>query len=620
MNYVASRPPLIFFIILLTSLMGVLVVGIHRADARSNPGQAPMSYSDSQAPPSLSTHYVVSNPLNLQQTPASFPTFTPTQELNVNVESLLTPTPLGLYLAQEGDLQAFIHAPTGLVQQPYVILTAFDTNSAVTVEIKGFENLREFLCTDLPCALPLNGDSSIRFFAVNSEGRKSAEVQARVRVDTRDDGFYVVIQSVNQFTLYHDSCGSIWGVTDEDDLPWFDFPPSPFLLNTDKTLHLLSARLITSGVVDASDCSYGGLGAGANYVNGCGIERTASKMIEWQNQFDFSIWTTSLDVGIPPRVLKTLIEYESQFWPSNQRFYVDEIGLGQINQLGIDVLLRQSPEFYNQICPRVYSNCALPYTSLDPSEQAIVRGSIIRSIDAECPSCEYGIDLEKASQSITVIGHLLKAECEMVDYLNLAGRPDVDYSDLWRFTMATYHSGFVCVRDAVRAARDAKSPALDWESVSVHFGCPDAKLYVDGYWNTLLSFDAYTLDTNSSSLLQSAPVFLPTPTSIPRPTAIPSAAKIHARVYMDANKNGQPEQIELLDGITVEVFARNGTRLSGVTSGGEFIFDMAGYSSGADVIVSLPGLYRDQLVTLPKDGIVQVDFVFHVPDTPDQLP
>ena len=617
MKYIVNHPPLIFFIILSASLLGVLMVGIHRAAARSDIGQLSMSYAYSQAPPS--TSYVVSNPLNLQQTPVSFPTLTPTSEININIESLLTPTPFSLSFTQGVELQAFIHAPTGILQQPYVILTAFDSDPASTIEIRGVENLREFICADLPCAVPLNGDSTIRFFAINSEGLKSSEVQARVRVDVRDGGFYVVVQSVNQFTLYNDTCGDIWGVYDEGELSWPEFPPSPFFLNTDKTLHLLAARLITSGAVDASSCSYGGLGAGGNYVNGCGIERTSAKVVEWQNQFDFKIWTTSLDVGIPPQVLKTLIEYESQFWPSNQRFYLDEIGLGQINQLGVDVLLRQDPEFYNQICPTIYSDCSLPYTSLDPVDQTIVRGAIIQSINAECPSCEYGIDLAKASQSITVIGHLLKTECEMVDYLNLAGRSDVDYSDLWRYTMATYHSGFTCVRDAVREAR-AAGDSLDWDTVSNYFGCPDAKLYVDGYWDTLLSFDAYRLASNSSALLQAVPTFLPTPTPIPQPTAIPSTAKILVRVYMDANRNSQPEEMEFLDGITVDMLIRGGTHLSGITSRGEFLFDMAGYPSGTDIIVSLPGLYRDQLLTLPKEGIIQVDFVFNAPSTPNQLP
>jgi len=594
------------------------MVGINRAGASSDRDYPSLPYANSQAPPA--TRYVVSNPFNLQQTPVSFPSLTSTSENNISVESLLTPTPFRLSFIQGHELQAFIYAPTGLLQQPYVVITAFDSNPSAKLQVRGVENLREFVCTNFPCALPINGDSTVRFVAINSEGAKSSEVQARILVDVKDNGFYVTIQSVNQFALYNDTCGDIWGIYDDDnEFPWSDFPSSPFFLNTDKPLYLLAARLITSGAVDASDCSYGGLGAGGITVNGCGLERASSKMIEWQNQFDFKIWTTSLDIGIPPQILKTLIEYESQFWPSNQRFYVEEVGLGQINQLGIDVLLRQDPEFYNQICPTIYSDCSLPYTSLDPIDQAVVRGAVIQSIDAECPNCEFGIDLEKASQSITVIGHLLKTECEMVDYLNLAGRSDVDYSDLWKFTMATYHSGFTCVRDAVHETK-ANGDSLDWDTVSNYFGCQDAKIYVDGYWDNLLSFNTYSINSNSSTLLQAVPTFLPTPTPIPQPTALSSTAKILVRVFIDVNGNNQPEEIELLDGIKVDLLVRNGARLSGVTSRGEYVFDMTGYPFGTDIIVSLPGLYRDKLLTLPKEGIIQVDFVFNAPDKPSQLP
>ena len=328
--------------------------------------------------------------------------------------------------------------------------------------------------------------------------------------------------------------------------------------------------------------------------------------------YKFGSWNTAKD-------LKTLIEYESQYWPSNQRFYVDEIGLGQINQLGLDVLLRENPEFYNKVCPTVFSDCSIPYTSLDPSVRAVVRGAIINSVDAECPTCANGIDLAKANQSIPLIAQLVHANCEMVDYLDLAGKPDVEYDDMWKYTMATYHSGFSCVRDAVAITRKSDKP-LDWENVSLNFTCDGTKRYVDGFWGSLISFDAYLLDSSSPSFVQVAPTFLPTPTPIPPPTEIPSTAKVWVRVYLDANGNGVADEIELLDGISVELLLRNGKTLRGKTFDGEVIFDMTGYSPGMDAIVTLPGLYREKLFSLPREGVVQIDFVFTAPDIPNELP
>lgn len=615
MKYLSVRT-LFFFFILGVSLLGILKIGISQADARVPQNESSVGSRFPQGLPA--TVYVIGSPSVLQQTPISFPTFSPT--VTSFVESISTATPFGLFPANsDQDLRAFIHAPSGLLPQPYVILTAFESAPGANVEIRGYENLREFVCTGFPCALPLTGSSTIRFNAYNASGDKSPEVIARVRVESKDGGYFVIIDSVSQFSIFRDSCANIWNVTDKVGESWSKFPQSPFQLNTDKIQHLLIARLIVNGIVDAQDCPGGGVGIGLGYPTGCGIERANTKMIEWQNQYDFKIWSTSLEVGIPPRVLKSLIEYESQYWPSNQHFYLDEIGLGQINQLGIDVLLRQNPDFYNKICPTVFSDCSLPYTRVEPSVQAVVRGAVMNSIDAICPTCKYGLNLEKANQSIPLIAQLLQANCEMVDYLDLSGKPAVEYDDLWKFTMATYNSGFSCVRDAVLVTRKNDQP-LDWENVSLNLTCKRAKRYVDGFWGTLLSFDAYLVESDSVSLVQVAPTFLPTQTPIPLPTGIPSKAKVWVRVYLDANGNGLPEIIELLDGISVELLLRNGVKLSGVTLKGEVIFDMTGYQPGMNAIISLPGLYREQLFSLPEEGVVQVDFVFTAPDIPNELP
>lgn len=610
LKYPLVHPLHVFLLIFLMSMFGILTVGISHVNARVSPVEsAPL--------PRLipATVYVVGEPLHLQPTAVTFPTATATP-----TELFSTVVPFEVVPVSSGQgLVAFIHAPTGLQPQPFVILSAFEAVPGYNVEIRGVENLREFICTGSPCALPLMEDSTVRFRAYSSSGDESNEVIARVRVGFKDGGYEVVVDSVSQFSIFRDSCSAIWGLSDRSEARWPQFVDSPFLLNTDKTLHLLAARLIANHIVDASDCPGGGITAGSDYPTGCGIERARSAMTEWQNQYDFVIWTTSLDTGIPPRVLKSLIEYESQFWPGNERFYLDEIGLGQINQVGIDTLLRQNPDFYRKVCPTVYSDCALPYTSLDPAVQAIIRTAVMNSIDAKCPDCEYNVDLSMANQSIPLIAQLLKSNCQLVDYLDLAGKPSVEYEDLWKYTFATYHSGFTCIRDAVLAAKK-DGLSLDWDTVSPTFVCKNAKPYVDGYWGTLLSFDSNLVDASTIGALQIAPTFLPTATPIPLPTAIPSTASARVRVYLDINKNGQPENIELLDGIAVELLLENGKELSGITLNGELAFDLTGYPPGMNAIVNLPGLYREKLFSIPEEGVVQVDFVFGAPEVPQELP
>ncbi len=618
MKYLSARSLFVFSLILGVSFFGILRVGISKADAR-----VPLSALsvEGQAP---ATVYVVSDPSLLQQASLQFPTPSPTSSPapTVFVEPIATVTPFTISLNNSArDIRAFIHAPAGLLAQPYVVLTAMDSTPGGSVEIRGFENLREFVCTASPCALSLTESSTITFTAYSAYGNKSPEVIARVRVESRDGGYIVVIDSVSQLSVYRDSCSNIWNVKDESLSSWSKFPETPFQLNTDKTLHLLAARLITNKIVDAQDCPGGGMGGNLDFPNGCGIERARTEMIEWQNQYDFNIWSTSVEVGIPPKILKSLIELESQYWPSNQRFFLDEIGLGQINQLGIDVLLRRSPDYYNKVCPSVYSDCSIPYLSLDPPSQALVRGAILNSINASCPTCANGLDMAKANDSIPLIAQLLRSNCEMVDFLNVAGKPDVEYDDLWKYTMATYHSGYSCVRDAVVLARK-DNESLDWETVSKNIKCKGSKAYVDGFWGTLLSFDTYLADSESGNSLQVAPTYVPTrtPVVIPLPTQITSKARVLVRVYLDSNGNGLPESIELLDGIAAELALENGEKLTGVTLNGEVLFDMSTYQSGINVIASLPGLYREKLFSLPQDGVVQVDFVFTSPVIPNSLP
>jgi hypothetical protein len=552
------------------------------------------------------------------QTPV-LPAFSPTPRV--------TPTAFSVSIADTGPL-AVIHAPVGVVTEPYAILTAIQADaSAGPVQVVGTVNLVEFVCNSYPCALPLDGSSVVLFRAVNASGQTSRQVHASIRVDTVTDGYLVTVESVSQFTTFADACAVDWGVGNEDNARWGQFYQSPYQLSTRKTLHHLATRLILSGVVDASACPGGGLGADLGWPNGCGLEKAASKMVEWQNQYDVSIWLASLQTGIPPRILKTLVEVESQYWPGNERFYVDEIGLGQVNHLGVDLLLRRNPTLYEQVCTTVLGTCFSPYLHLSPLEQAMVRGALVNSFNAGCSNCPFGVDLAKAQQSISLIAQTLRANCEQIAALDLDRDDDLTYEDYWRFTLGSYHSGYSCIDNAIRAARKADEP-IDWPHVGPYVDCKGGEDYVNGFFGNLLSFDDYLLETGPGGLLlpgaaealHFGATLLPTPTPIPAPTLIPSGARVHVRVFQDANANRLAEAEEFLNGVLVTITLASGTEFSGITLGGEVNFDMSSYPAGMRATVSLPGLYRRNDFNLPAGGVVEVEFIFTKPALPNRLP
>jgi hypothetical protein len=563
-----------------------------------------------------------------------FPTSTGSPPISLPTSSNVLPT--GLY--------AFIQAPEGTVPEPYVILSAFSgLPTSVSITIRGFVNSEEFVCTISPCAIPLQTSSRLVFAAYADTGESSETVIASVSVTRTDDGYLVTIDSVSQFTTFNNSCSIAWGVSDEANVTWDDFVQFPHELHTQKTLHNLATQLLINGIVDASDCPAGGLSLGLNWPTACGLERASGAMIEWQNQYDDHIWLASKDQGIPPKILKTLIEVETQFWPGNARLYLDEYGLGQVNQLGVDVLLRRDPTLYQRVCPSVLSDCLRPYLSLEPQQQAMIRGAVVNLMDASCATCEYGFDLNKAKESIALLAMLFKANCQQVDYiLSLIDVPDPDadaatataavatiaaggntdttsYEDLWRFTFLSYHSGLYCLQEALIATRKAGQP-FNWENVEERLRCRGGADYVNGFMNNLLAFDFYLLDPTNTNVVLGAPTIIPTRTPEPTPTVFVSNATIRVQVFMDRNGNRTPEEGEWINAMTVLVETSTNQQITQRTQNGIAIFDMSGYTPGIGINVSLPGLYRNERFELPQEGEVTVTFIFEQPALPTSIP
>jgi len=625
-NRRSSFATLLLLAIGLPGFIGILVV-----QAQVNPFQPKTVISNLQAAStSTSTPTITqTNPAPPSATLASLPV------LN------LTAPPIASSLT----LYAFIRAPNGPVARPYVLLTAFASIPRTgSVFITGFADNQEFICTTTPCVLYLQpGTTRFVFRAYSDTGETSDEVIASVRVSQVENGFLVVIESISQFTVFTDSCSLVWGLDNAEEVSWDNFVQFPYQINTRKTLHYLATQLLLTGIVDASDCPAGGLSIGLEWPTACGLERATSKMIEWQNQYDDYIWLVSRDDGIPPKILKTLLEIESQFWPGNQRFYVDEIGLGQVNQLGMDVLLRRDPALYQKFCATVLSDCTRPYLSLEPIQQAMIRGAVVSSMDATCPTCPNGVDLAKAKESVLLIGKLLEANCQQVEAILdevIVPDPDADaatataavatlaaggdtsattYEDLWRFTLSSYHNGSSCLRDAIQTVRKAHLP-VTWENVSQELTCRGGADYVDGFMDTLFAFDLYLYEPSDADILITQATIVPTRTPVPTPTVFISSAQVRVQVFMDRNANNTPEEGEWIDAMTVLLTTSTNQQITQRTQNGIAIFDMSGYTPGIGITVSLPGLYRSESFELPEEGEVTVTFMFEQPPLPTVLP
>ena len=244
---------------------------------------------------------------------------------------------------------------------------------------------------------------------------------------------------------------------------------------------ILAGHLLFTGFVDGSRCSGWGLTADGS-PNGCGVEVARPAVVEWQNQFNEAIAQTASSLSLPSRLVKAVISVESQFWPGSD-WTKGEVGLGQLTTAGADMILTWRPGAYTNICSQVYSaeSCRRPYANLDPWMQAALRGKILQMADASCPTCKGGVDLEKARQSITLIGEGITASCQQSAYLahrfgGAAPSTMMSYEDLMKLSLANYHAGSGCTLKALQNSFANRS----WDFLALNFpqGCQSAPFYV----------------------------------------------------------------------------------------------------------------------------------------------
>ena len=372
---------------------------------------------------------------------------------------------------------------------------------------------KPFTC-DPVCQVDLvpTGDngSTFQFWAYSSYGDSSEVFQARVRLvkstEPSDQTWYTDVLSSQWRGETLAGCSQIWdtfppaGGTTE----WLTTPQRPQDLATNVSYEYLAAALINHYVVDASTCEAGGLLANG-LANTCGLEVARPAVHEWQNRFDDLIFTAARQTGVPAPLLKNIFARESQFWPGTDTGHW-EAGLGQMTDGGADVVLTWNPSFYEQFCPsvldksvcktKIYPNPESEWQGmgLDEVERSLLRGALVQSVDAVCPDCSKGIDMDKAEYSVNVFAQTLVANCEQtgevikINYGNAAPVNAASYEDLWRFTLVNYNAGPGCLGLAVDKTSRMGEP-LDWTHLSAHLtpACQGAIEYVNEVSSPTLS-------------------------------------------------------------------------------------------------------------------------------------
>lgn len=486
--------------------------------------------------------------------------------------------------------------------------------------IIGILNGEAFTCPSARCDVPITSDSFIEFWATSSFGDESKHVQASLQLVREEDRVTLELVSIAPIDLFQDACANIWGLPIANLPKWASFPASPDELSTMKPYQYLSGKLLASGFVTAEECPGGGLMANFG-ANTCGLEKAAGTVIDWQNRFDVSIWEAGRSSGVPPRLIKTLIEQESQFWPGNARRAFYEYGLGQMSQAGADVALRWDNDLFYNICSGIVLDCGKIYGRLPYWMQATMRGGLMKAIDSECPSCPRGIDLGKAHESVDIFARTLRSNCYQARYILNRFGGTATYEDYWKYTLVSYHSGYQCLAQAVIQTRNHQLP-FDWPYVSRYLTCPGSIYYVQEFWKSLEQFDAYryipAYPDRATAQFVSTPT--PVPTAVITPTPVLSMSHIRVLVYVDTNGNNYPELPERVDDVNVEVTSLLGPTLTGTTVDGEVIFDLTGRPVNEDVTVSLPELFRTQRVRVTRDGEIPVVFRLEQPVVPPVLP
>lgn len=278
-------------------------------------------------------------------------------------------------------------------------------------------------------------------------------------------------------------CQQAYGALDPTDpLPeWLHTEVAVAELHTENRFDLLAGHLLFSGFVDGSPCTGWGLNADGS-PNGCGVALSEPAVVAWQNQFDEAIVDAARALQLPPRLVKAVIAVESQFWPGSD-WEQGEVGLGQLTEAGADMLLTWRQGVYQDICLQVYAGetCQGDYAHLEPWMQAALHGKLLRTIDATCTTCQGGVDLVQARQSLSLLAEAIAASCQQTAYLvrRVSGDSPAQtfsYEDFVRLALANYHAGAGCLLNAMQNAGSGSS----WATIAAGLprGCLGGAEYI----------------------------------------------------------------------------------------------------------------------------------------------
>lgn len=414
------------------------------------------------------------------------------------------------------------------------------------IQVQGYINGSPFSCPGSSCDLPLtptgNTGLLVEFWGDSSYGDSSEVFTAQVRLIPWGDftspeqpgsdqpRYYVDVLSQQWQGSTLSSCSHIWSSFAPVGGPpaWLRSPEYVEELISTQEYYLLAGSLISEGLVDISHCSDGGLQSNGS-ASECGMEAARPLVNQWQNQFDSEIIRIAGETGIPGQLMKNIFSQESQFWPGIYN-RVSEAGLGHLSDLGADTVLLWNPSFFSQFCPLVLSTdaCERGFGNLDISQQEMLRGALVQKVNAACPDCPMGIDLEQANFSISIFARSLLANCEQVGqilYNNTGRKPGEvsNYEDLWRFTLVNYNAGSGCLTNAIQRTINLQLP-LTWENVSNNLEevCQGAMAYVDKVSTMPENPASFIVTLYPTSELPVNPTLAPTRTPTLKPTATPT--------------------------------------------------------------------------------------------------
>ena len=277
------------------------------------------------------------------------------------------------------------------------------------------------------------------------------------------------------------TCQNAYGLMPSSLPNWLMLADENTDLATTNRYDILAAKLLSTGLVDASACPGNGLNPDGS-ANACGLELSSNQVTTWQNQFDPDILFSARSMQLPAMIVKAVIAVESQFWRAAD-WKLGEIGLGQMTGYGADLVLAWRAAYYQNICRLAFGEkgCAVPYQSLDLSTQYLLRGMVLKEIDATCSNCPGGMDIEKGKQAVLVLAKTLNASClqsARLIYLGTGKIPSeiLSYEDYWRLVLANYQAGAGCVYQALRRTPNPNS----WNSIAANFssGCASGSEYI----------------------------------------------------------------------------------------------------------------------------------------------